>query len=200
MEKSLGLNSKREIEEYGLERFAERCREVVAWSSDELRRASQRLGMWMDWERDYYTFSDTNIEYIWRFLRVVHDRGWLFRGHRSDRVVPALRHVALAARALAGRRAPAARGFFALRRLPFLERPGEALVVWTTTPWTLPANVAAAVDPELEYGRLASGDWVAVASQAGCDRRGAGDGRELVGVRYRGPFDDLGPARRSSTA
>jgi tRNA synthetases class I (I, L, M and V) len=88
VEKSIGLNSKREIEEYGLERFAARRREVVAWSSDELRRASQRLGMWMDWERDYYTFSDTNIEYIWRFLRVVHDRGWLFRGHRSTEWCP----------------------------------------------------------------------------------------------------------------
>jgi hypothetical protein len=63
VEKALGLNSKREIEEYGLDRFAEKCREVVAWSSQELRRASKRLGQWMDWERDYYTFSDTNIEY-----------------------------------------------------------------------------------------------------------------------------------------
>ncbi len=68
VEKSLGLNSEHEIEEYGLDRFAERCREVVAWSSGELRRASIRLGQWMDRERDYQTFSDTNIDFIWRFL------------------------------------------------------------------------------------------------------------------------------------
>ena len=78
-------------------------------------------------------------------------------------------------------------------RFPFLERPGEALVVWTTTPWTLPANVAAAVDPELEYGRLASGDWVAVASQPDALYEARTTGSELVGVRYRGPFDDLEP-------
>ena len=88
VEKSLGLNSKQEIEEYGLDSFAAQCREVVAWSSGELRRASSRLGQWMDWERDYYTFSDTNIEYIWRFLKVVHERGWLFRGHRSTEWCP----------------------------------------------------------------------------------------------------------------
>ena len=44
---------------------------------------SKRLGMWMDWDNDYYTFSDTNIEYIWRFLKAVHERGWLYLGHRS---------------------------------------------------------------------------------------------------------------------
>ena len=78
-------------------------------------------------------------------------------------------------------------------RLPFLDRPGEALVVWTTTPWTLPANVAAAVDPELEYGRLASGDWVAVASSRTRLYEARTTGSELVGLRYRGPFDDLEP-------
>ena len=193
VEKSLGLNSKREIEEYGLERFAERCREVVAWSSDELRRASQRLGMWMDWERDYYTFSDTNIEYIWRFLRVVHDRGWLFRGHRSTEWCPRC-GTSLSQHELSQAGVHQQREDSSLYvRLPFLERPGEALVVWTTTPWTLPANVAAAVDPELEYGRLASGDWVAVASQPDATYEARATGSELVGVRYRGPFDDLEP-------
>ena len=193
VEKSLGLNSKREIEEYGLERFAARCREVVAWSSDELRRASQRLGMWMDWERDYYTFSDTNIEYIWRFLRVVHDRGWLFRGHRSTEWCPRC-GTSLSQHELSQAGVHQQREDSSLYvRLPFLERPGEALVVWTTTPWTLPANVAAAVDPELEYGRLASGDWVAVASQPDATYEARATGSELVGLRYRGPFDDLEP-------
>ena len=83
VERALGLNSKREIEDYGLERFAAECREVVVRSSTDLRRASQRLGQWMDWDNDYFTFSDTNIEYIWRFLKIVHERGWLYLGHRS---------------------------------------------------------------------------------------------------------------------
>ncbi|MGN6677055.1 MAG: class I tRNA ligase family protein, partial [Streptosporangiaceae bacterium] len=62
VEKQLGLNSKREIEDYGLEAFAAKCREVVEWSAAELIAGSVRLGQWMDWGKDYYTFSDTNIE------------------------------------------------------------------------------------------------------------------------------------------
>src|SRR5207249_8935233 len=70
VERQLGLNSKREIEEYGLEKFAAKCREVVVWAAEELTRGCKRLGQWMDWGNDYFTFSDTNIEYIWRFLKV----------------------------------------------------------------------------------------------------------------------------------
>ena len=66
-------------------------------------------------------------------------------------------------------------------------------MIWTTSPWTLPANVAAAVNPELEYGRYADGDWVAVASDPDGDFAERLPGADLVGWRYRGPFDDLGP-------
>ncbi len=69
VERELGLNSKPEIEEYGLEEFARKCRDVVVRSSEELTRGSKRLGMWMDWGNDYFTFSDTNIEYVWRMLK-----------------------------------------------------------------------------------------------------------------------------------
>ena len=84
VERALGLNSKREIEEYGLGAFADRCRESVAMHAERITEQSARLGMWMDWDNDYYTFSDTNIEYIWRFLKTIHERGWLYLGHRSN--------------------------------------------------------------------------------------------------------------------
>jgi len=194
VEKTLGMNSKKEIEEYGLDRFAAKCRDVVAWSSGELRRASERLGQWMDWERDYYTFSDTNVEYIWRFLKVVHDRGWLVLGHRSTPWCPRCgtslsQHELSQAGVHQDREDPAL-----TVRLPLLDHPGEALLIWTTTPWTLPANVAAAVRPDIGYGRLPSGDWVSVESQPEDVEFGAiRKGRELVGLRYEGPFDALGP-------
>src|SRR5215208_3721838 len=73
VERELGLNSKREIEAFGLAEFARRCRDVVVQSSRALIDGSERLGQWMDWGNDYYTFSDTNIEYIWRFLKLVHE-------------------------------------------------------------------------------------------------------------------------------
>src|SRR6478672_306837 len=88
VEHELGLNSKREIEEYGLEAFAAKCRDVVVRSSQELTQGSIRLGQWMDWGNDYFTFSDTNIEYVWRMLKQVHERDWLYKGHRSTEWCP----------------------------------------------------------------------------------------------------------------
>ena len=75
VEKALGLNSKREIEAYGLDRFARACRDRVAEYSAVQARQSERLGMWMDWERSYFTMTDPNIEYIWGFLQECHGRG-----------------------------------------------------------------------------------------------------------------------------
>ena len=193
VERSLGLNSKREIEEYGLAEFARRCREVVVQSSEALTEGSIRLGQWMDWGKDYFTFSDTNIEYIWRFLQLVHERGWLYLGHRSTEWCPRCgtslsQHELTQAGVYQDRSDPSL-----YVRFPLLERPKESLVVWTTTPWTLPANVAAAVKPDAEYGLRENGEWVAVARYPDerFERRSLG--QELVGLRYRGPFDDLGP-------
>jgi isoleucyl-tRNA synthetase len=193
VERSLGLNSKREIEEYGLEEFARRCREVVVGSSEALTRGSIRLGQWMDWGRDYFTFSDTNIEYIWKFLKIVQERGWLYLGHRSTEWCPRCgtslsQHELTQAGVYQDRADPSL-----YVRFPLLDRPGESVVIWTTTPWTLPANVAAAVHPDEEYGRRENGEWVATSlfpKDGFVDRK---RGSDLVGWRYRGPFDDLPP-------
>jgi isoleucyl-tRNA synthetase len=190
VERQLGLNSKREIEEYGLEEFAARCREVVVWSANELWRGCKRLGQWMDWGNDYFTFSDTNIEYIWRFLRIVHEKDWLYLGHRSTEWCPRC-GTSISAHELAGSYVERADPSLYVR-LPLLERPGESLVVWTTTPWTLPANVAAAVNPEADYGRRPNGEWVAAAGYPDESVEDVRPGTELVGWRYEGPFDDLG--------
>jgi len=191
VEKELGLNSKRDIEEYGLEAFAAKCREVVQWSSAELIKGSVRLGQWMDWGKDYYTFSDTNIEYIWKFLRVVHERGWLYLGHRPTEWCPRC-GTSISAHELVGSYVERSDPSLYVR-LPLLDRPGEALVIWTTTPWTLPANVAAAVRPDAQYGRLPNGDWFAVQLGEGQSFTEVLPGSALVGWRYSGPFDDLAP-------
>jgi isoleucyl-tRNA synthetase len=193
VERQLGLNSKREIEDYGLERFAAKCREVVVWSASELIRGSKRLGQWMDWGADYYTFSDTNIAYVWRMLKEVHGRGWLYQGHRSTEWCPRCgtslsQHELSQSGVYQDRADPSL-----FVRLPLLDRHGESLVVWTTTPWTLPANVAAAVNPDAEYGRRANGEWVAVARYPDDTFEARAPGSDLVGLRYSGPFDTLAP-------
>ena len=191
VERELGLNSKREIEEFGLEEFARRCRDVVVRSSEALTRGSKRLGQWMDWGKDYLTFSDTNIEYVWRMLKSVHDRDWLYLGHRSTEWCPRC-GTSISQHELIDSYVDRADPSLFVR-FPLLERPGEFLVIWTTTPWTLPANVAAAVNAEAEYGRRANGEWVAAARYPDEELTDQRAGSELVGWTYRGPFDDLGP-------
>src|SRR5436309_3295562 len=182
-----------DCQELGIEEFARRCREVVVKSAAELTRGSKRLGQWMDWGNDYFTFSDTNIEYIWRFLKIVHERGWLYVGHRSTEWCPRC-GTSLSQHELSQSGVYQEKSDPSLFvRFPLLEHGGQSIVVWTTTPWTLPANVAAAVHPDAEYGLRENGEWVAVARYPDerFERRVRGE--ELVGLRYRGPFDDLGP-------
>ena len=194
VEQELGLNSKQEIESYGLEAFARKCRDKVAWSVEELIRGSKRLGYWMDWGRDYLTFSDTNIEYIWRFLSIIHERGWLYSGLRPTEWCPRCgTSISQHEITMSGVYQEVTDPSLSVR-LPLTDRDGESLVVWTTTPWTLPANVAAAVHPDFEYGRRANGEWVAVERFPDDEYTERRRGSDLVGWRYQGPFDDLDPA------
>jgi isoleucyl-tRNA synthetase len=198
VERELGLNSKREIEEYGLAEFAERCKESVARHSATITEQSRRLGMWMDWDNSYFTFSDTNIEYIWRFLKRVHERGWLYEGHRSNVWCPRC-GTSISQHELIGSYEDRSDPSLYVR-LPLVDREGESLIVWTTTPWTLPANVAAAVKPDATYALLEDGAWIAEARLADvplAERtvvKGV-RGEELVGLCYEGPFDSLPAAR-----
>jgi isoleucyl-tRNA synthetase len=197
VEKSLGLNSKREIEEYGLAEFAERCKERVAHYSEVITEHSRRLGMWMDWDADYYTFSDTNIEYIWRFLAEVHRRGWLYQGHRSTVWCPRCGTSISQHEVFSGEYRELEHPSLFVR-LPLKGREGESLVVWTTTPWTLPANVAAAVNPGASYGLTEDGEWWAVERKPDTTFTRTALGSELVGLEYQGPFDHL-PAQEGVT-
>jgi isoleucyl-tRNA synthetase len=193
VEKELGLNSKREIEDYGLAEFAERCKERVAKFVGVMTQQSKRLGQWMDWGNDYLTFSDTNIEYIWRFLKETQRRGWLYKGHRSTQWCPRC-GTSLSQHEQAGEENYKELEHPSLYvRFPLMEREGEALIVWTTTPWTLPANVAAAVKPDADYA-LREGGWRLAEEGGEYDR--VVKGKELVGLEYEGPFDDL-PAQEN---
>ncbi|HEY5159748.1 MAG TPA: isoleucine--tRNA ligase [Gaiellaceae bacterium] len=202
VEQDLGLNSKREIEEYGLEAFARHCRDKVIWSTGEITRQSERLGQWLDFGADYFTFSDTNIEYIWRFLKTLDERGWLYLGHRATEWCPRCgtsisAHELTTGDAYRDKIDPSL-----FVRFPLVERPDEALAVWTTTPWTLPANVAAAVDPEATYVKVQQDGealWLAkpLVEQVPVSGKVVDEqpGEKLVGWRYTGPFADLAAAK-----
>jgi isoleucyl-tRNA synthetase len=206
VEKALGLNSKPEIEKFGLDKFARACRDRVAQYAAVQTGQSIRLGQWMDWDRSYYTMTDTNISYIWGFLKECHNRGWLYQGHRAMPWCPrcgtslsqheltdsynTLTHPSLYVRF------PLLHQEQDVGGSP-LDEP-EYLVVWTTTPWTLTANVAAALDPDALFARvetLAGIAYIAAARLAHVPLEGnvigTVRGVELLGRRYSGPFDDL---------
>lgn len=196
VEKELGLNSKRDIMEYGLDKFARKCRERVEKFSKIQTEQSIRLGQWMDWDHSYYTMTDTNIEYIWHFLKTCCDNGRLYKGQRAmpwcARCGTSLSQHEL----IDSYRDMKHKSVFI--KLPIVDRAQEHILVWTTTPWTLTANTALAVHPGLDYAKVKQGDDILYLSSGTLERLKPGyevlgtvKGRELVGLKYQGPFYDL---------
>jgi isoleucyl-tRNA synthetase len=204
VEKSLGLGTKREIRDYGIENFVRACKERVLTFAARQTEQSVRLGYWADWDdpklllalRDaladgdrsisaklpsgkevtaraseivrklgsleyggsYFTFSDENNYTIWAFLKKCHTEGFIYRGHDvmpwCGRCGTGLSQMEVAE----GRRITAHTSVFV--RFPIRGVEKTALLVWTTTPWTLTSNVAVAVNPEMTYLKVRHGDWM----------------------------------------
>ena len=222
-EKELGFNSKQDIESFGLEKFSRACRARVEKYAGIIAEQSARLGQWMDWDHSYFTLTDANIEHIWHFLGVCQDKGWLRQGHSvmpwctrcgtslsQHELTDSYQEIDDTSVFLGFKLRPGAR-----REGPWLEAlegrrparlPGEneRLLVWTTTPWTLTSNTAAAVNPDLAYARIEHEGIVYYASAGVAAQVFRGQGKvletipgwEMVGWVYDGPFDDL-PAQKA---
>lgn len=156
VEKEMGFKTKREIEKFGLEKFVNACKERVRKYSAIQTEQSIRLGYWMDWENSYYTMSDVNNYTIWAFLKKLFNEGKIYRGTDvvpwSGRSGTSYSQMEI----IEGRKLVAHDAVFV--RFPLKGRANEYLLVWTTTPWTLTSNVAAAVNVNLNYARLRSAD------------------------------------------
>lgn len=196
VERELGLNSKRDIEQYGVANFARKCRERVDRYSAIQTQQSIRLGQWMDWPNSYYTMSDGNIEHIWHFLKLCQERGWLYLGSRS---MPWCVRcgTSLSQHELTDSYRELTHGSVYVK-LPILGRQREHLLVWTTTPWTLAANTAAAVHPNLDYVEVRQRDERYYLSRGTLSAlRGRYEvvrtlkGGELVGLAYEPPLEEL---------
>ncbi|MBN1422947.1 isoleucine--tRNA ligase [Candidatus Fermentibacteria bacterium] len=197
VEKALGFTSKRDIESFGVAQFVQRCKERVFKYSRIQTNQSIRLGYWMDWANSYYTMSDENNYTIWMFLRRCHDRGWIYQGHDVMPWCPRC-SCALSEHEIAteGYQELTHASVFLL--FPLIDRPDEHLLVWTTTPWTLSSNVAAAVNPELTYLKVRQDGKILYLSSGAEQVLGPGyevlgriSGADMAGWAYRGPFDEL---------
>jgi len=152
VEKEHGLNSKQDVRAYGVARFVEQCKARVDKYSAIQTAQSVRLGMWMDWDNSYYTMAEENNYTIWSFLKKCHERGKIYRGTDvmpwSGKTGSAYSQMEI----VEGRKLVAHTAVFL--RFPLRDREKENLLVWTTTPWTLTSNVAAAVNVDLDYLKL----------------------------------------------
>lgn len=198
VEKELGFSTKRDIESYGIAEFVQRCKDRVQKFARIISEQSIRLGQWMDWGDSYFTMSEENNYTIWRMIKACHERGWLYRGHDvmpwCPRCGTGISHMEIETE---GYREVTHTSLYV--QLPLLDRPNESLLVWTTTPWTLTSNVAAAVHPDLTYARAVK-DGQSVWLAEPLVKKVLGDswqveqhlrGADLVEWRYKGPFDEL---------
>jgi isoleucyl-tRNA synthetase len=213
VERRLGIDGKKQIEEYGIAAFNDLCRESVLAYLGDWERFTERIGFWVDTSDAYYTFTNDFIETVWWLLRRIYDRGLLYQGFK---VVP---YCPRCGTAISSHEV--AQGYKDLEEdsiyLRFRLTPGAAqklagaadtpvsLAVWTTTPWTLISNVAAAVHPDVEYALVESrGERFVLArdlvekvlgKKAVVERefRGA----ELLGLDYEAPYGFMPADKRS---
>jgi isoleucyl-tRNA synthetase len=201
VEKELGFNSKKDIERYGIDKFVEKCKERVNKYSQIQTKQSIRLGQWMDWDNSYYTMSDENNYTIWHFLKKCHEHNWIYKGHDvmpwCPRCGTALSEHEIVTEGYKELTHPAI-----YLKFPIKNREHEYLLVWTTTPWTLLSNVASAVHPELFYNKVKANNeiYYLIKSrteilQGKYEILSEFEGKELLGVEYSGPYDEL-PAQK----
>ena len=156
VEKELGFSSKRDVEDFGIEKFVNMCKERVRKYSAIQTEQSKRLGYWMDWENSYFTMSDENNYTIWSFLKKLFDKGKIYKGTDvvpwSGRSGTSYSQMEI----IEGRKLVAHDSVFV--RFPIKGRDNEYLLVWTTTPWTLTSNVAVACNVKLDYVKLEAND------------------------------------------
>ncbi|MCZ6553479.1 MAG: isoleucine--tRNA ligase, partial [SAR324 cluster bacterium] len=202
IEKELGIFDKKRIEEeVGIEEFNRRCRESVMRYIGVWEKMTERMGFWVDLKQAYYTLDNRYIESVWNLLKTIWDKGLIYQGYKVVPYDPRIGATLSSHEVAQGYREVEDPSVFV--RFPIDGEPGTAFLVWTTTPWTLPSNLALAVHPGVRYvfaeleGEapetlvLAKERLEAVLGDAPHRIAREVTGRELLGMRYRRPFDYL---------
>ncbi|WP_337845512.1 isoleucine--tRNA ligase [Thermus sp.] len=199
VEKKLGLRNKREIEAYGIARFNEECRRSVFTYEKEWEAFTERIAYWVDLENAYATLQPTYIESIWWSLKSLFDRGLLYRDHKVVPYCPrcgtplSSHELALGYKEIHD---PSVYVRFPLKDPGALGLERASLLIWTTTPWTLPGNVAAAVHPGFTYAAFQVGEEALILEE-GLGKAVLGEetpvlktfpGRALEGLLYEPPY------------
>lgn len=196
IEKRLGLKTKKDIEELGVEAFNEAAREAVMEYADDWKRIIPRMGRWADMDNDYKTMDPSYTESVWWSFKQLHEKGLVYEGFKSMHLCPRCGTTLSNFEVNQGYKD--IKDIAVTVKLPLEGEENTSLLVWTTTPWTLPGNMAAAVHRDHEYVKVAlaeTGERVILAkarlSQLGTDAYTIVEefkGADLVGKAYEPPF------------
>ncbi|MDI2588929.1 isoleucine--tRNA ligase [Psychrobacillus sp. NEAU-3TGS] len=164
VEKQLEISGKSDIEKYGVEAFIEKCKESVFVYEKQWREFTESLGYWVDMDDPYLTLSNAYIESEWNILGTIHERGLLQKGHRVSPYCPSCQTSLSSHEVSQGYKM--VKDLSATAKFKLRDRDNEYFLGWTTTPWTLPANVALAVHPSLKYVRAKQGQDIFIVAEA----------------------------------
>ncbi len=199
VEKEHGFADKKQIETFGIGKFVEECKARASKFAAIQTQQSKRLGFWMDWDNSYYTMSDENNYGIWAFLKKCHEKGLLYKGADVMPWCPRCGTGISQMEMNEGYREVPHTSVFV--KFPLRDRPGENLLVWTTTPWTLSSNVGAAVNADMTYVKVKQGSEFYYVGKANFENKrtqpvegkAAGEAPPLMAIqamfRNNGPFE-----------
>lgn len=204
IEKELGLNSKTDIEKYGVDKFNEKCRESVLRYVNEWKGTISRLGRWVDFDNDYKTMNPDYMESIWWVMKSLWEKGLLYEGHYilpyCPRCSTVLSNHELNLGGYKDVHDPAITIRFKVTKAgpdsndKEMENGSTYFIAWTTTPWTLPSNLGLTMGPDIDYVKVKDGDeyYILAEARLGAYYKNQEDleivwkkkGRELAGSRY----------------
>ncbi len=203
VEKQLGISGKPQIEDFGIEPFIERCKESVWKYKGEWEKMSDRVGYWADMENPYITYDDNYIESEWWALKTIADKGLLYKGHKIVPYCPRCGTALSSHEVAQGYKDVKETSVFVAFKLKNEEN--TFFLAWTTTPWTLPSNVALCVNARQDYVYLKKDDRIYICAAAlvesalgeGCEIIKTVKGSELCGIDYEPLFDFAKPDKRA---
>jgi len=199
VEKELGFKTKKDIENFGIDKFIEKCRKFATKYINVMGKQFENLGVWMDWKNPYLTLTNNYIEGAWFTFKKSFEKGFLFKGNYPVHVCPrcgtAVAYNEIEYTKLTD---PSIYVKFKLKN-----KPNEFLVIWTTTPWTLPANTGVMAKPDAEYVRIQIGNEVLILAkqllETVMNKIGVKDykiletltGKQLENLKYEQPLQDI---------
>ncbi len=156
VEKLLGIDGKQEIEKYGIEPFIKKCKESVWKYKGEWEKMSDRVGYWADMDEPYITYDDKYIESVWWAIKTIADKGLLYKGHKIVPYCPRCGTALSSHEVAQGYKDVKETSIFV--RFKLQDKDNTYFLAWTTTPWTLPSNVALCMNPNEDYVEIKAED------------------------------------------